>query len=160
MSSALTLPSGTRPSNLHLPEGMTATFIDADMYDICERVKEISPRLAIVLLEHDSKYAYAIIENCVDGVERLVFKVQQLDGRVIDKLRKIMALPLEHRIIELEKEHERILADYKEQQLEDMYDRIGRPMWTDLERCGFIQRPVSYPKAGVAGGKGSRKRGA
>lgn len=158
MSSALTLPGGVRPTNLHLPEGMSAVFVDSDMFDICERVKEISPRLYIILLTDDKNYAYTIMEHCVDGVDRLVFKRRQLDARVLAELRQIMSVPLEERVKRLEKEHEKILADYHESQLDDMYEQIGRPMWTDLERCGFIQRPVSYPKTGVTGGKGSLKR--
>jgi hypothetical protein len=47
-------------------------------------------------------------------------------------------------------------AESREREFEDLYESMGRPMWTDLERCGFIQRGSSYAKRGVAGGRGSR----
>ena len=159
MASALTLPDGVRPSNLHLPAGATATFIDGDLYDICARMRELDPNLYAVLLEHGGTgYSYAIMERCADGVERLIFKVRELDNRVIDKLREIMAIPLEHRYRELEKREYKLEEERRERELDELYERMGAPMWGLMERTGFSQRPVSYPKAGVAGGRGSLRR--
>lgn len=150
MSTALTLPDGVRPSNLHLGPGTQHVAVEADMYGICERIKEVDPSLHVVLLSSDDKWCFAIMELCADGVERLVFKVKELDERVIAKLRRLMALPLKQRLARLEKDEFKFYADKKERELDELYEQLGRPMWTQLERCGFIQRPVSYPKLGVA----------
>ena len=147
-----------KPTNLVLGDTMKATYVDGDMFNICERIKEISPDLYIVLLEKDDKFAYAVMEHCVDGVERLVFKVKELDARVCDKLRYLLAMPLAERVAEIEKQEYRLEADRREQEQEELYERFGRPMWTELERTGFIRRGVSYPKRGAAGGKGSAKK--
>lgn len=136
---------------------MKATYVDGDMFNICERIKEISPSLSIVLLEKDNQFAYAIMEHCVDGVERLVFKVKELDNRVCEKLRRLMSMPLSERVTEIEKQEHRLEAERLDEESSELYERFGRPMWTQLEHDGFIQRGVSYPKRGVTGGKGSAK---
>lgn len=155
MATDLILPQGLRPSNLHLRPSVRVRHIDSDLYDICERIKHIDESLYIVEMAEGSKHAFAIMEDCRDGQQRLVFKVHVLDARVLHKLQEIMAKPLHERIAELDAVHHRIEEQERENELEDLYERIGRPMWTELERCGFIQRPVSYPKTGVTGGRGS-----
>ena len=147
-----------KPTNLVLGDTMKAAYVDGDVFNICERVKEISPDLYIVLLEKDDKFAYAVMEHCVDGVERLVFKVKELDNRVCEKLRRLMSIPLNERVAEIEKHEHRLEAERLEQESDELYERFGRPMWTQLEHDGFIQRGVSYPKRGVAGGRGSAQR--
>jgi hypothetical protein len=43
--------------------------------------------------------------------------------------------------------------------MEQFYERMGGPMWTELERDGFIQRPVSYPKRNATAMRHRRHRG-
>lgn len=150
MATDLLLPSGLVPSNLHLPKEARAELIDSDMFHICDRVKEISPTLHIFKLYDDDKYIYTVMEHCSDGVERLIFKVKALDNRVITRLQTLFSVELDTRIRMCDKENHRFEAHEKEEQLDDLYERLGRPMWTQLEHDGFIQRGVSYPKAGVA----------
>lgn len=157
MATDLVLPHGTRPSNLHLPAGATATLVDGDVYAICERVREVDPALKVILLEGGGKYTYAIVETAKNGEEMLVFRVKELDARVIEKLQRMMSLPLSERLKQLEKEEYKFEADELEKQHNELYEKIGAPMWGDLERCGFIQRPISYPKVGVAA-RGKRAR--
>lgn len=155
------------PNNLSLPPGVAAAYCDGDMYNICARVAEISSRLSVVALQgQEDKFTHIIVEEGPDGVERMVFRVgpaaqiKELDGRVIDKLKELFSVDFKERIRRLEEENDRFEKAYKEQQAEELYERMGRPMWTELERCGFIQRPVSYPKTGVTGGKGSKAKAA
>lgn len=145
----MTVPGPFAPSNLILPHELRNAHVDGDLYDICERVKEISPALHIAPLNGDDGYAFAVVEKCLDGVDRVVVKVRELDARVLDHLRGMMAKPLAQRLEEIEKTERRLEADRKEAELDDLYERVGRPMWTDLERTGFITRPVSYPKKGI-----------
>lgn len=148
MTQSLILPSGQCPTNLSLPPGATATYVDADMFDICERVREISDRLLIVLLEHSATetMSYSIMEHCDDGVARQIFKVKALDARVLDKLRELMSVPLAERYRRVEAENHRFEQADHEDAMDRLYEDMGRPMWTELEKCGFIQRGVSYPK--------------
>jgi len=157
MASDLLLPGGLAPSNLHLAEGTRASYVDGDLYRICDRMREVDQSLYAVQLSDDQRYAYAIMEDCEDGVQRLIFKVKELDGRVIEKLRYLMARPLHERLTEIEAMHHRLEADRKENELDELYEKLGRPMWTQLEHDGFIQRGVSYPKLGVTS-RGRRAR--
>lgn len=122
------------------------------MYGICERIAEISPRLHVWLLtkDDDPRFTYLITEHCEDGVERKVFKVKELDGRVEQKLRKLYGVPLSVRLQLIEKENDEFERQAREDELDDLYERMGRPMWTELEKTGFIKRGVSYPTVTVA----------
>ena len=158
--STLTLPSSTKPHNLRLAPSATAKMIDGDMYNICERIRELDESLFIVELEHSATetHAFAIMEDCADGTQRLVFKVNELDGRVVDKLRRIMAIPFAERLAQCERECYEFEAEEARKSEEDMFERVGMPMLGELERCGFIKRPRSYAKSGPTGGRGSLRR--
>jgi hypothetical protein len=158
MSTKLHLPTGVAPTNLHLRDSVTTRFVENDVYDIAKRMREVSPDLYAIEAEENGKVAWIIMEHCNDGIDRLVFRTPHFDGRVIAKLQHLMSVDLHTRLDIIEKEEYKFEADRKEAELEGLYERIGAPMWTDLEKCGFITRPVSYPKTGVTGGKGSAKR--
>lgn len=148
MPGSLVLPHTIKPHNLSLPADAKATPLDSDLYNICERIAEISPRLRVVLLEHAATdtYAYAIMEDCDDGECRLVFKCKELDGRVIAKLQRMMSIPFAQRFAEAEAECFKFEQEEHEKSMEELYEKIGGPMWAELEKCGFIDRPVSYAK--------------
>lgn len=138
------------PSNMIVPPELRGVHVEGDVYDICARIREISAKLYVIpLLNDPNGHRYVIVEKCADGVDRTVVKVHELDQRVVAHLQKLMAQPLSERLAEIERTERRLEAQEKENQLDDLYERIGRPMWTDLERCGFITRPVSYPKRGI-----------
>lgn len=149
---SLVVPATARPANLHLRPGTKAELVDGDLYDVCKRIGEVDERLFILLLDDGDAYAYAIMERCPDGWDRLVFKVKQLDGRVIERLRGLMAVPLNERLKTLEAEEHRLKEEAEQEAFEELYERLGGPMWTELERTGFSQRPISYPKRGVTNG--------
>lgn len=146
----MSLAVAGRPTNLHLPPEAEAIPVDSDLYEICERIKEISRDLYILLTIYpDGGQTYVIMEKCKDGVDRLCYRVKELDGRVLDKLRWMLHMPLDERLAKLEAEEYKIEEERIDQEHEELYERVGGPMWHDLEKCGFIQRPVSYPKRGV-----------
>lgn len=157
-SADLVLPNGIKPSNLSLPPGTKIEYIHNDVFGVCEQLREIDPSLYIVLLTGDDKYAWAIMENCHDGLQRLVFKTAELDARVLDRIRKMMALPLKERIARIDAEHKKREEERKEARKDEAVETIALPMYQQLEKDGFLQRPKSYPKTGVTGGKGSLKR--
>lgn len=146
------------PSNLEIPGWMKTKYVSGDLYNICLRIKEISPDLHVIPLEGDGPYHFAIAEDCPDGVTRLVFRCQELDDRALKHLQEIMFLDFTERVKAFDREQEIAEAKRKEAELEELYERVGAPMLPELERAGFIQRPVSYPKTGVTGGKGSKAK--
>lgn len=134
-----------QPSNMQLPPGSSQNYVSGDVYDICERIKELDRNLRVVPLPSEHfPFGIALIED--DGTERLIFRAKVLDDRVIKRVRYIMGVPFEQRLAVIDKEIHRDEVEEKERQLEDLYDRMGGEMWHQLERCGFSQRPVSYPK--------------
>jgi hypothetical protein len=163
MALSVLLPEGMRPTNLHLTpfykneDGLLiinkAKVVTSDIYMICERIKEINPRLYLLELEQDSRegqrFGYAIMEKCIDGVDRVIFRVtkDRLDARVLEKLRYIMALDLNERIAVCDREREREEMAQAEAASEEIWNSVGGPMWVELERDGFIEtRPISYRK--------------
>lgn len=147
------LPDGMAPSNLHLRASVKTRYVDGDMFDICERLAEISTRLYIVELAEGSDANYIVMENCDDGVQRAVLPkgVRELDARVLEQIRYLMHVPFEHRLAAVEAENAKYEADHHENILDTMYDKMGGEFRRQLWHDGFIEhRDISYPKLGVA----------
>jgi hypothetical protein len=146
MASQLILPDGVRPSNLHLnPDTDKVRFVSSDMYQIADRIREISDRLYLVELQRESsegsKFGYALMERCQDGVDRLVMRVaaDALDARVLDRLRYMMALDLHERIAICDRDREKWEREQQEHAAEELFERLGAPMHRQLAHDGFIE---------------------
>ena len=141
------------PENLLLSGGQKSMLVESDVFDICERVREIDPNLFIVTLDHPvhEPYRFAVMENCPDNCARMVKRYEELDARVIDDLRYFAAKPLPERLREIERNEDKEKAEMHERELEEMYDAFGGAMWSQLDHDGFIAggRGVSYAKRGV-----------
>lgn len=148
----MTLVVEGRPSNLHLPPEALHAQVEGDVYRICDRLKEVSPRLNVILADHKGTWAYIIMERCEDGVERKIFMTHELSEATVVRARAAMATDLKTRLVVMEKEQREHEAAQRDEELERMYEKFGREMWHRFEKDGFIEnRPISYPKAGVAG---------
>jgi hypothetical protein len=66
-------------------------------------------------------------------------------------MQRIMHVPFEKRLEAAERDEDEHNRKRKEDELDTLYERMGRPMWTQLEHDGFIQRGRSYAKGGVYG---------
>lgn len=148
--SDLIIPGSASPANLHLKRDVRAVMVESDLYDICERIKEIDPSLYIVQLEEDDRCAFAVMERCSDGIHRLVSKHKELDKRVLDKMLYLRAVPFEKRFNEIEAQVDKEEEDQRLKESEELYEKLGRPMLTQFAHDGFIDRNISYPKRGVA----------
>lgn len=152
MTNPIILPKSAFPSNLNIPEDVHLDSVDSDTFNICERIKrelEGGDRLIITLMRRGDQHVFLITEDCDDGVNRLVLKTKELDDRVIQKLYKMRALPLDKRLVAIEESIKAEEAAEEENEMERLYENMGRPMWTQLEKDGFIDgRGVSFPKAG------------
>lgn len=148
----LIIPGTSRPSNLHYGDDIQVEVIDSDLYDICERIKEVSPDLFIVAAKRADSVEFTIMERCKDGVDRYVYSTPDLDARIVEKCRYMLHVPLAKRADIAIAEADKAEQDRKEAQSDALYESLGRPMWTQLEHDGFIDgRNVSYNK--MRGGK-------
>lgn len=160
--SELYLP--TVPSNLHLRDGVSARYVTRDLFHISDRIREISDRLFILELAEDSpegqKFGLAIMERTPDQGDYLVFRisVDDLDARVLDRLRYMMSVDLHTRLAILDKEREKWEHEREENALEELYENMGGEMWVDFEKYGFIDsRGVSYRRMNPTARRAGRK---
>lgn len=137
MSHPLLLPEGVVPTNLHLPNGGHTYLLESDMYNICERIKELDPELIIVVHEHPGgRLSYVIMEPNRQGTGgyEMVKRYHELDGRVIEDLRYMLSVPFEKRFDEKVAEIDKSEADRKEADLDELYERVGGPMRYSIAR--------------------------
>lgn len=153
MATGLVLPGQCRPSNLILPEGARVELVEADLYNICNRIREElehGERL-FVILQEDHPKPWVVMEHADDGTDMMVLRAEELDGRIIADLRYMLSVPLSKRLDAIEAMEARHEEQRKSDELDELYENLGRPMWSQLEHDGFIEtRPRSYPKRGVA----------
>lgn len=163
MSTALALPEGYAPSNLHLAPSVQTRFVDSDMFDICKRLAHLDRRLFIVQLEEtDPKLlrearktgklpvTYVIMERGLDGGAYMVLKTKELDARVLERIQYLMRVPLDKRFEEAERLEAKAKADMERDGIEAAYERMGQDFRHQLKKDGFIVGGPSYPTKGVA----------
>lgn len=128
------------------------------MFDICKRIQEVDKRLFIITLPEDEQYNFAIMEQVNPSEAHLVKKYAELDARVISDVQYMQSIPLNERVKVMEREIDAANDKFEDDKMEELYENMGRAMWTQLDHDGFIAggRAVSYAKRGVTGGKGSR----
>lgn len=87
-----------RPENMKIAgvDPNTLSVVESDVFDICNRIKEIDPHLFIVLHKGHEK-PWVVCEQCLDGVERMVKRYEELTPQVLEDLRYMMAVPYEQR---------------------------------------------------------------
>lgn len=148
-----------RPSNLHPPVGSHVNEVESDVYHVCERIKEkFGDKVYIVVMDDGSNYCFTAMERCADGTDMLIKKYKELTPAILNDLDFMLRIDLKQRMRIIEAENDKWEADWAEAAAEKQYEEIGAPMWVELERAGFIQRPKSYAKSGVTGGRGSKAK--
>jgi hypothetical protein len=153
MAHSLALPDGFAPSNLHLKPSVKTRFVESDVFDICHRLAEISPRLYLVELtdtEQPDRAAWVVMEACADGVQRRVNKYQELDQRMLEDVQKMLRIPFEHRVAAAAAEIDAHNAKIETDAIDRLYETMGERFRYQLHRNGFIDgRPTSYPKSPI-----------
>lgn len=137
--SRIDIPGSAAPNNLHFADDVKATIIESDLYDICTRLAEIDPTLFVILLEDGNDHRFTIMEHCADGWDRIVWSVNELDQRILNKARYLKSVPFEHRFEEAEKLETKMKAEQESEAFEEFYDKLGGPMRKQLEHDGFIE---------------------
>lgn len=79
--------------------------VESDVYNICTRIKEIDPNLSVVLHEGHPQ-PWVVMERGPDGEDRFVSRYENLDARILEKLRYMLAVPFEKRLEVLTREVE------------------------------------------------------
>ena len=98
-----------RPHNLRGSPNIK--LVEHDVYNICNRVKELDPNLYIVLHQgHDRPWV--VMEHCRDNVDRFVSRYKELTPQIIDDLHYMLAVPFEKRLEEAERRVEAHNAQY------------------------------------------------
>jgi hypothetical protein len=113
-----------RPSNLTVPASRRYTAVEADLYNICERIKEIDPNLRVVMHEGRDE-PWVVVERGPDGEERFVSRYAELDARVLEDLRYMLAVPFEKRL------------QVVEAKIKENNDQIGKMSDEQMERFSY-----------------------
>jgi hypothetical protein len=156
----LVMPGLVSPSNLKRGGRFKTAPITSDIYSVCERLKELSPRLSLHWVEDSNpkardQIAFVVTETYLNEngqpEEAVVWKSRKLTPEIVERCRYYMNVPMEKRYAAMVAEAEKIDAEREENEFQELYENLGRPMWTQLEHDGFVEtRGVSYPKTGVA----------
>ena len=101
------------PSNMRIAGAPNAKLrvVESDVYNVCARIKEIDPRLEVVLHE-DHPEPWVVMEHCTDGVTRMVKRFPQLDASILDDLRYMLHVPFEERRRVVEAQIEKDNAEF------------------------------------------------
>lgn len=153
MATALALPEGYAPSNLHLAPSVQTRMVDGDMFDICKRLAHISRSLFIVQLtdrkgEHCN---YVIMERGIDGAAYMVLKTTELDARVLERCEYLLRVPFDKRFAEAERLEQEAQDKIVQDAIDETYEKVGHAFQRQLWHDGFVEhRRTSYPTRGVA----------
>lgn len=153
MPSALALPEGYAPSNLHLAPSVQTRFVDGDMFDICKRIAHVSRALFIVQLtdRKGKDCTYVIMEKGLDGGAYMVLKTKELDARVIERVEYLLRVPFDQRFEEAERLERQAEERIRQEAIDETYEAVGHAFQRQLWHDGFIEhRKTSYPTKGVA----------
>lgn len=142
----MSLAVAGRPTNLRIPGLRKQVVVEHDVLGVCDELAEEFPNVYVVLSEDfDGNHGFHVMERGDDGVDYLCFKVDELDKRVVQRLKRIAHIPFEERFAAAEKEEQAAKIAADQAASEELYERMGGPMYTQLGKDGFVDRGVSYP---------------
>jgi hypothetical protein len=148
---SLIIPASARPSNLHLAPHQVRFELDGETLHWLEHLPEEvqdGDRLFVVIHE-DHPEPFVVMEHADDGTDMFVLRTDRLDAKTYETLRRARFIPLHKRLAAFEKEEAKHQADQKQHELDELYERIGGPMYRELHRNGFAHgRAESFPKRG------------
>jgi hypothetical protein len=132
--------------------------VEDDVLNVVRDIREIDPRIHVFHNEQTGKFD--LVEHCLDGVERLIFSVEELDPRVVSRLRESdswrdgnpdhVVADEDDFLTKAEKEQEQLQAEIQESSLEKIRDAGERLAWAlDVAGVGYgdsISVPKELPK--------------
>lgn len=131
------------PSNIILPPGARPVAeVTGDVFSICARLRDYDPNIRVVPVEADaSGICFLICELGPDGDLREIMPVRELDGRIIERLQWMRAIPVKERLAAIQKELDADKKQRDEDSANLLYERLGGPMRTAIFRAGFTHMP-------------------
>jgi hypothetical protein len=149
-----------RPANV---QGKFGSWVEADVFHISERIREVGENLRIQLLDppqmvNGQERRFAIVElTAADGSHELVYRAPALDGRVIEHVEYLLQVPFNKRFAEAERLADKQNKEDEENRIDQMVEEFGHEFQGQLWRNGFIQsRGRSYPSRHIRPTKPSR----
>lgn len=150
------MPSTIVPTPMGLQlNGQYCRFVESDVYNVVNRMKEIDPNLYVILHEgHDMPWV--VMEKCADGEVRMVKRYEELTPTILDDLRRMLAVPFQKRIDEMQREADAMNDAAKRHRESDDYQEFLWDFKKTLYECGFThdRNYTSRPNDGKR-----RKRG-
>lgn len=78
------------------------------------------------------------MEQTGPGQEALVFKCTVLDARVVEHVAYLVKVPVAQRAREAIARADKYEEESKENERQELVERLGLPMLRDLRECGFL----------------------
>lgn len=100
-----------------------------------------------VVIHEDQEKPFYIMQTQDDGAVSLLWRTDHLGEDTYTALRRMRFIPLSKRLDEIERQEEIDAAQAKQDEQDEMYERIGGPMYHMLHRYGFAHggKHVSAP---------------
>lgn len=133
------LLSAGKPINMRVDHS-GATLVESDVYNICERLREIDPALTVHVNPDGHHFPFSIQHKDKAGNEYLVCGVEALDARVIDKVNHMLRVPFEKRYAEAVRLEDKAREDADKEQWAKFYENMGKRMYWQLANDGFNNR--------------------
>lgn len=126
------------PANLRSNARLNVQAVDSDVYNVCERLRELNDRLYVNTIDddHDKSRTFVIMEETPTG-SQVVFRTRKLDARVVEHVRYLLHVPFAERFAAAERLMDKWEAEDKENELDKMAEEMGLEMQYDLKRLGF-----------------------
>jgi hypothetical protein len=122
------------PSNVVTRNRMAV--VDSDLFNIAQRVREVDPNLVLLLDERNEK-PWVVMERGADGVERFVKRYSELDNRIVEDLKYMLAVPLNERMERVNREIEQ--ADAERQGLKgEKFEQFAHDFMEAGKKSGII----------------------
>lgn len=92
-----------RPSNLRYTGNEQMQLVESDVFNVCQRIKELDPNLFVVLHKGHEK-PFVVVEMSRDGEERMVKRYAELTPSILHDLQRMLKIPWEQRFKQLARE--------------------------------------------------------
>jgi hypothetical protein len=113
-----------------------ARYVESDVFNICNRIKEIDSRLQLVLQENHAQ-PWVVMEHCADGETRFVKRYEELTPQVLDDLRHMLTVPFEQRVAALQKKADEANDVAKKLRETEAWHEFMWDFKTTMYECGL-----------------------
>lgn len=132
------------------PERQGFMTLDDDVLGIVSQVRQLSDgKITVELDDHNGKFHF--VEHCEDGTDRLVFTVEELDQRALDRLMRADSSNRHYQDPYDEQERAQDALDRaKEDAQRERVNMIGEEVIFGLQKDGmapFLSKSIYIPRS-------------